>query len=78
MNNQMVIVDGVVLENLPNTSFRVQVNNSSLPDLAGKTILCHMAGKMRLNYVKLLPGDKVRCEVNTLDLSRGRIVYKNR
>lgn len=77
MSNQVIVIEGVVLENLPNTMFRVQINNTGTPeDLAGKIILCHLAGRMRLHYVKLLPGDKVRCELNTLDFSRGRVVYK--
>lgn len=77
MSNQVIVAEGVVLENLPNTMFRVKINDYGVPEnMAGRSILCHLAGRMRLHYVKLLPGDKVRCEMNTLDLSRGRVVFK--
>jgi translation initiation factor IF-1 len=81
MNNgdkSIFTVEGVVVENLPNTMFRVKLAERSPADLAGKVILCHLAGKMRLHYVKLLPGDSVRIEINKLDYSRGRIVFKIR
>ena len=69
-------VEGVVLENLPNTSFRVKVT-SSLPDnLTDKILLCHLAGRMRRNWVRLLPGDKVRLQINSLDMSKGRVIYR--
>lgn len=61
-------VEGVILENLPNTTFRVQVG--------GQVLLCHMAGKMRLHWVRVLPGDRVLVETNPYDATRGRIVYK--
>jgi len=76
MNNQtQILAEGVVLENLPNTFFRVRLENE---ELANKVILCHMAGKMRINYIRLLPGDRVKCEINTLDTTRGRIINKLR
>jgi translation initiation factor IF-1 len=81
MNNgdkSIFIVEGVVVENLPNTMFRVKLSDRSPEDLPGRVILCHLAGKMRLHYVKLLPGDSVRIEMNRLDLSRGRIIFKIR
>ncbi|HEX8965936.1 MAG TPA: translation initiation factor IF-1 [Patescibacteria group bacterium] len=62
-------LEGVVLESLPNTLFRVQ-----LPD--GSVVLCTLSGKMRINYVKILPGDKVRVEVTPYDKTRGRITYR--
>lgn len=67
---------GIVFENLPNTTFRVKIETAAEQSLVGKMVLCTIAGKMRLNYVRLLPGDKVRCEISALDNSRGRIVYK--
>ena len=70
------VAEGVVVENLPNTMFRVKLDTSNKPDLVEKVVLCTIAGKMRLNYVRLLPGDRVRCEVSGLDVTRGRIVYK--
>ena len=70
------IIEGVVLENLPNTMFRVKVEQSDDVSLVGTLILCTIAGRMRMNYVRLLPGDRVRCEVNPLDKTRGRVIYK--
>ena len=63
-------------ENLPNTMFRVKIDASDETSLVEKTVLCTIAGRMRLNYVRLLPGDRVRCEISPLDVTRGRIVYK--
>ena len=62
-------VEGVVTEALPNTLFRVQVEG-------GKVILCHISGKMRMNYIKILPGDKVRIEMTNYDPNKGRIVFR--
>lgn len=79
MSNSTFVVEGVVTENLPNTMFRIKITTSAAqPQLVDTLILCTIAGRMRLHYVKLLPGDKVRAELNTLDLSRGRIVQKVR
>lgn len=66
-----MIVEGEVIENLPNTLFRVKLNDSE------KVILCYLSGKMRKNYIKILPGDRVRIEMTPYDLNRGRIVYRN-
>jgi translation initiation factor IF-1 len=65
-------VDGIIVENMPGTKFRVEV------DLNGKKhkILGHLSGKMRMNYIKLNMGDKVRVEIPPYDLERGRIVYR--
>lgn len=65
-----MIVEGEVVENLPNTLFRVKLNNSE------KVILCYLSGKMRKNYIKILPGDKVRFELTPYDLNRGRIIFR--
>ncbi len=62
-------LEGVVLESLPNTMFRVQ-----LPD--GSIVLCTLSGKMRINFVKILPGDRVRIEMTPYDKTRGRITYR--
>lgn len=69
-SSEFVIVEGEVVENLPNTLFRVQLKGSD------KVILCYLSGKMRKNYIKILPGDKVRIEISPYDLQRGRIVYR--
>ncbi len=68
MKKDVINVDGVVIEALPNTNFRVELEN-------GVVILCHLAGKMRMNYIKIIPGDKVAVEMSMYDLTRGRI-YK--
>lgn len=66
----VLVLDGEVLENLPNTLFRVKVSNTE------KIILCYLSGKMRKNYIKILPGDKVRFELTKYDMERGRIIYR--
>ncbi len=65
-----MIIEGEVVENLPNTLFRVKINDSD------KVILCYLSGKMRKNYIKILPGDRVRVEVTPYDVDRGRITYR--
>lgn len=70
MKDNVLVVEGEVVENLPNTLFRVKLFNSE------KIILCYLSGKMRKNYIKILPGDKVRMELTPYDLNRGRIVFR--
>ncbi|OGG00106.1 translation initiation factor IF-1 [Candidatus Gottesmanbacteria bacterium RBG_13_37_7] len=60
---------GTVIESLPNTLFRVKLDD-------GNIILCHLSGKMRMNYIKILPGDKVRVEMTPYDTKRGRIIFR--
>jgi translation initiation factor IF-1 len=70
MNKKEVIeTEGVILETLPGTMFRVKLGN-------GKIVLAHISGKMRLNFIKILPGDKVRLEITPYDLSKARITYR--
>jgi translation initiation factor IF-1 len=64
-------VQGTILEPLPNAMFRVALEN-------GHRILAHISGKMRMHYIKILPGDKVTVELSPYDLTRGRIVYRSR
>ena len=64
-------VMGTVLETLPNAMFRVQLEN-------GHKVLAHISGKMRMHYIKILPGDKVKIELSPYDLARGRIVFRER
>ncbi|MCX6113292.1 MAG: translation initiation factor IF-1 [Proteobacteria bacterium] len=64
-------VEGTVLEPLPNAMFRVELEN-------GHKILAHISGKMRMHYIKILPGDKVRIQMSPYDLSKGRIVYREK
>ncbi len=61
--------EGKVLESLPNTLFRVEVSD-------GKVILCHLSGKMRMHFIKILPGDRVRVEMTPYDESKGRITFR--
>jgi translation initiation factor IF-1 len=61
--------DGVVTEALPNAMFRVKLEN-------GHEILAHISGKMRMNYIRILPGDRIKVEMSPYDLSKGRITYR--
>ena len=70
MKENVTVLEGYVVENLPNTLFKIKLDNSE------KIILCYLSGKMRKNYIKILPGDKVRLELTPYDLNRGRIVYR--
>jgi len=70
MKENVIVVEGEVIENLPNTLFRVKVKDSK------KVILCYLSGKMRKNFIKILPGDKVKVEITPYDLERGRIIYR--
>jgi len=63
--------DGVVKESLPNTLFRVELEDKSI-------ILCHLSGKMRMNFIKILPGDRVRVEMTPYDQAKGRIIFRHR
>jgi translation initiation factor IF-1 len=69
---EVIKVDGIVKETLPNAMFRVELEG-------GHLVLAHVSGKMRMNYIRILPGDKVAIELSPYDLTRGRIVlrYKN-
>lgn len=64
-------VDGTVVEALPNTMFRVELDN-------GHTVLAHISGKMRMYYIRILLGDRVTVELSPYDLTRGRITYRHR
>jgi len=64
-------VEGIVTEALPNTMFRVELDN-------GHKILAHISGKMRMHYIKILPGDWVTMELSPYDLNKGRIVYRRK
>jgi len=69
MSKENIIAEGTVEETLPNTTFRVKLEDGSL-------ILAHLSGKMRMNFIKILPGDKVRVEMTPYDLTKGRITYR--
>ena len=64
-------MEGVVLEKLPNAMFQVELEN-------GLQVLAHISGKLRMNYIKILPGDKVTVEMSPYDLSKGRITWRSK
>ena len=68
---EVIEVEGTVLETLPNAMFKVELSN-------GHVILAHIAGKLRMHYIKILPGDKVALEMTPYDLTKGRITYRHR
>ena len=70
-NKQVTEVNGVVLEALPNTQFKVELED-------GREILAHLAGKMRLYRIRVMPGDKVKLEMSEYDDTKGRIVYRSK
>ena len=65
----IIEIEGIVTESLPNTMFRVELKT-------GHKVLAHISGKLRLHYIKILPGDKVMVELSPYDLTRGRITYR--
>ena len=67
----MIEVEGVDVESLPNTTFQVDIGN-------GHTILAHISGKLRMNFIRILPGDKVTVEMSPYDLTRGRITWRTK
>ena len=67
----MIEVEGVVVDSLPNTTFQVDIGN-------GHTILAHISGKLRMNFIRILPGDKVTVEMSPYDLTRGRITWRTK
>ncbi len=77
-SNEVIEVEGKVKEVLPNTLFRVEIQKSDeLPELVGRIILCHISGKMRMHYIRLLAGDRVRIEMSPkYDLDKGRITFR--
>ena len=66
-----IVLEGTVLESLPNAMFKVELEN-------GHQVLAHISGKMRMHYIRILPGDRVQVELTPYDLSRGRITFRYR
>ena len=77
-NKDVIEVEGKVVAVLPNTLFRVEITKSpDVAELLGRVILCHISGKMRMHYIRLLEGDKVRIEMSPkYDLDKGRITFR--
>lgn len=69
--NDVVEVEGVVMEKLPNAVFQVEIEN-------GHKILAHISGKLRMNFIKIIPGDKVLIEISPYDLTKGRIIWRDK
>ena len=67
----MIEIEGTVVESLPNATFQVELEN-------GHRILAHISGKLRMNYIKILPGDKVKVELSPYDLTKGRITWRDK
>ena len=67
----VIEIEGVVVEKLPNAMFKVELEN-------GHIVLAHISGKLRINFIKILPGDKVTLEMSPYDLSKGRIVWRDK
>lgn len=67
----VIEVEGVVTETLPNTNFKVKLEN-------GYEVIAHISGKLRMNYIKILPGDKVKLELSPYDLTKGRIIWRDK
>ena len=67
--DDVIEVEGTVVEPLPNAMFRVELEN-------GHTVLAHISGKMRMHYIRILPGDRVKLELSPYDLTRGRVFYR--
>ena len=69
--SEAIEVEGIVLEKLPNAMFKVEIEG-------GHVILAHISGKLRMNYIKILPGDKVTIALSPYDLSKGRIIWRDK
>ena len=69
--DDVIELEGTVVESLPNTAFRVDIGN-------GHTILAHISGKLRMNFIRILPGDKVTVQMSPYDLTRGRITWRSK
>ncbi|MCL2253337.1 MAG: translation initiation factor IF-1 [Lachnospiraceae bacterium] len=69
--SDMIEIEGVVIEKLPNTMFQVELEN-------GHRVLAHISGKLRQNFIRILPGDKVTLELSPYDLTKGRIIWRDK
>lgn len=67
----VIEIEGVVVEKLPNAMFKIELEN-------GHIVLAHISGKLRMNFIKILPGDKVTLEMSPYDLSKGRIIWRDK
>lgn len=77
-DQNIIAAEGEVVEALPNTMFRVKVDETAPDAIKGKVLLCTLAGKMRMYRISVMPGDRVKLDVSPYDFSRGRITYRVR
>jgi translation initiation factor IF-1 len=75
-DSQTQELEGVVTEALPNTMFRVEIDDKAPKEFAGRTLLCTLSGKMRMYRIRVMPGDQVKLDVTPYDLNRGRITFR--
>lgn len=71
MKEELIETEGKIIETLPNAMFKVELEN-------GHVVLAHVSGKMRMNFIRILPGDKVKLELSPYDLTRGRITFREK
>lgn len=71
MKEEAIEVEGTIIEALPNAMFRVELDNKHM-------VLAHVSGKMRMHFIRILPGDRVKLELSPYDLTRGRIIYRTK
>lgn len=76
MTKQVIQVKGIVEECLPNATFQVKLDDPAYP--TDHVVLCHLSGKMRINYIRIIPGDAVTVELTPYDLYKGRIVFRHK
>lgn len=76
MAKQVIQVKGIVVECLPNTTFRVRLDDPNYP--TNHVVLCHLSGKMKINFIRIIPGDSVTVELTPYDLQKGRIVFRHK
>lgn len=76
MTKQVIQVKGIVAECLPNATFRVRLDDPAYP--TDHEVLCHLSGKMRINYIRIIPGDAVTVELTPYDLYKGRVVFRHK
>jgi translation initiation factor IF-1 len=77
-NKDLIELDGTITEALPNTQFRVEVDQQAHEDYAGRTLLCVLSGRMRKFRIRVMPGDRVKIEVTPYDKDRGRITFRSK
>ena len=73
-----MVVEGVVVETLPNTQFKVKITDQKFPHLLDLIVHATISGKMRINYIRILEGDTVTVEISLYDLTKGRITFRNK